>query len=190
MSELDRLVSKSYEQAKRGDWDQLFSDWNEIPLLALRCSRYIRQSSGWSFLHQAAYFGHKNACRYLIKMGSPIALLSNDKKSASDVARSKEFFDLADWLDRAIERDDSLWSPPQEMGLHPSSCLWLDANESLAVNDIFVSYANELVKIPKGSRYYVDDYERILVGWHGTFNPPCGMDGESLISTNTPPIDR
>ena len=57
MSEFQNLVTKAYEQAKSGNWDQVMSEWKEIPLLARRCSRYQRRSSGWTFLHQAAYFG-------------------------------------------------------------------------------------------------------------------------------------
>lgn len=182
MSELNRLVFTSYELAKKGRWDQVISDWTCIPLLGLRCSRYQREKSGWTFLHQAAYFGHQPACQYLIKLGAPVSLLSHDQNLASDVARTKGYVALADWLDRAIEKDDSLWAPPKEMGLHPSSCHWDDAKKCRAVNDIFVAYANGLVRIPIGSSYFVDDYDRILVGWHGTFDPPCGMDGEPLIS--------
>lgn len=37
------------------------------------------------------------------------------------------------------------------------------------------------MKIPKDARYYVDALERPLIGWHGTFDPPSGMDGESLL---------
>lgn len=182
MSELNRLVSASYDQAKGGRWDHVISDWTAIPLLGLRCSRYRRKGSGWTFLHQAAYFGHQQACRYLIKLGSSVNILSHDQKSASDVARSKGYATLADWLDRAVEKNDSLWAAPKEMGLHPSSCHWGDAKKCQAINDIFVAYADGLVIIPSGCSYFVDDYERILIGWHGTFDPPCGMDGEPLIS--------
>lgn len=34
---------------------------------------------------------------------------------------------------------------------------------------------------PAGSRYFADEFERTLVGWHGTYDPPRGMDGESMM---------
>jgi hypothetical protein len=44
-----------------------------------------------------------------------------------------------------------------------------------------VAYAGGVAAIPEGSRYFVDSFERTLVGWHDTYDPPCGMDGESMI---------
>jgi hypothetical protein len=35
--------------------------------------------------------------------------------------------------------------------------------------------------IEAGRRHYVDDFGRVLVGWHGSFDPPCGMDDEPMF---------
>tara|TARA_A100001011_G_C14292837_1_gene837014 strand:+ start:161 stop:295 length:135 start_codon:yes stop_codon:yes gene_type:complete len=35
--------------------------------------------------------------------------------------------------------------------------------------------------IPAGKDYYVDNRGHILIGWHGTYNPPLGMDDKPLI---------
>jgi hypothetical protein len=44
-----------------------------------------------------------------------------------------------------------------------------------------VAYAGCVVTIPQGSTYYVDSFGRVLIGWSGSHNPPCGMDGESMV---------
>jgi len=43
-----------------------------------------------------------------------------------------------------------------------------------AAKDIFIAYAGQSIKIPKGQTYYMRN-NKILVGWHGTTNPPQGM---------------
>lgn len=40
-----------------------------------------------------------------------------------------------------------------------------------------------LVQILKGQRYFVDSMNRVLVGWHGTYDSPSGMDGELMLMT-------
>lgn len=64
----------------------------------------------------------------------------------------------------------------------PSSSLWEDAEEREAAELRRVAYGGGVVTIPVGARYYVDSFERTLVGWHGTYDPPCGMDGESMVT--------
>jgi hypothetical protein len=44
-----------------------------------------------------------------------------------------------------------------------------------------VVYGGGIVRIPAGSRYFVDSFEPTLVGWYGIFDPPHGMDGESIL---------
>ena len=34
MSELQTLIEACYEQAKRGEWGRVLTDWQELPLLA------------------------------------------------------------------------------------------------------------------------------------------------------------
>ena len=43
-----------------------------------------------------------------------------------------------------------------------------------ATKDIFIAYRAQSKKIPKGETYYMRN-NKILVGWHGTTNPPQGM---------------
>lgn len=86
MSEQRQAIERAYEEAKRGDWEQVLSTWRQAPHLAQECSRYQKPSSGWTFLHQAAYFGHEVACRELIRLGAVIGTLSHERQSAADVA--------------------------------------------------------------------------------------------------------
>lgn len=181
MSEFQNLVSDAYEQAKRGSWTELLREWNEAPLFALRCSRYQKPSSGWTFLHQSAYFGNEAACRELIRFGASVHTKALDSKTATDVANEKGHLALAALLQRAGQGEQSLWLPPIDPNLLPSSGLWDEANERRAPKQILVSYANGVVKIPEGAKYFVDSFDRVLVGWHGTYDPPCGIDGESML---------
>lgn len=80
-----------------------------------------------------------------------------------------------------MQQMKSLWAPPTDPALLPSSCLWTEASERRAQAPMRVAYAGGVVKIAEGARYFVDRSERVLVGWHGTFDPPCGMDGESML---------
>ncbi len=45
---------------------------------------------------------------------------------------------------------------------------------------IRVAHGGGVVKIATGSRHFVDSFEGTLVGWHGTYDPPCGMGAEPM----------
>jgi len=181
VSEFDKFIIHTYDKAKSGDWAYVLSEWKEIPLLAKRCSRFQRESSGWTFLHQAAYFGHDIACRELIRLGAAIGCTSSEGKTAADVAHEKGHSALASLLQRANQNKESLWLTSTDPDLLPSSNSWGEALERRALEVMMVAYAGGIVRIPDGARYYADSFERILIGWHGTYDPPCGMDGESMM---------
>lgn len=182
MSELQNLIEQTYEQAKKGHWDRVLSEWKNIPRIAFRCSRYQRISSGWTFLHQAAYFGHEIACRELIGLGASVNRLSNAGKTSADVAEEEGHTALAALLRRAFQDEEgSLWGSSSDPDLRPSSCNWDEAIEHQATEAMLVAYGGGVVKIKIGSRYFVDSFGRVLIGWHGSYDPPCGMDGESMI---------
>lgn len=182
MSELQSVIEQAYETAKSGQWERLLSDWHNSELLLNRCSRYKKPGSLWSFLHQAAYFGNEQACRALIQRGSSVDGLTHDSRTPADIAEQRGHHELAIFLRAASTGQDSLWAPPMDPDVRPSSNRWREATEATANVDLFVAYGGGLVRIPKGSPYFVDSLGRVLVGWHGTFNPPCGMDGESMIT--------
>lgn len=176
-----QLIAQSYETAKRGEWDEILSEWKEIPFLARRCARYQKPSSGWTFLHQAAYFGRECACRELIRLGANAGKLSLDGKSPADIARAKGHGALESLLMRAAHEVESLWESSPDPDILPSSSQWCEAKERRATETMIIAYAGGLVRISREARYFSDSLDRVLVGWHGTYDPPCGMDGESMI---------
>lgn len=184
MSELQKIIDQAYEVAKSGDWDRLLLQWAESPVLANRCSRFKRSGSMWTFLHQAAYFGNERACREMIARGASVEALTHDALSPADVAAKKGFNQLADLLRRASPGPDSLWSAPLDPDVLPSSDRWSEAKSAISRSHLFVAYAGGLVSIPSGSSYFADELGRVLVGWHGTYSPPCGMDGRSMLETD------
>lgn len=181
MSELQGLITSLYDQAKSGYWDRVLSEWKELPLIARRCSRFQKSSSGWTFLHQAAFFGNQDACLELIRLGASTGNPSHDGKTAADIALEKGHTTLASQLRRALQDKDSLWVASADPDLLPCSNLWGEAVEHRAHEVLLVAYAGGVVRIPLGARYFTDSFARILVGWHGTYDPPCGMDGESIL---------
>lgn len=68
-----------------------------------------------------------------------------------------------------------------DLSLLPSSQLWEGAQERRAAEAMRVTYGGGVVDIQKGARYFVDSFEHVLVGWHGSYDPPCGIDGESMF---------
>jgi hypothetical protein len=138
-------------------------------------------------LTQAAYFGSEGGARLLVGAGARIGLTSRDGQTPAAVARTRGFPVLAGRLDAAMM--SSLWAleTHREPGLLPASCQWGEAVKK--TNDrphaIRVGYGGGVVDIPSGSQYWVDSWGRVLVGWHGTFDPPAGMDGESLVTVQT-----
>jgi hypothetical protein len=180
MNEHQHVIEGLYEQAKRGGWERVLQTWRTVGLVR-ECSRHQKESSGWTFLHQAAYWGHEVACRELIRAGAPLGALSRERQTAADVATERKHADLALLLRRASQGGESLWEPPKDAALLPSSSLWEDGEERQALEGRRVAYGGGVVTIPPGARYFVDSFDRTLVGWHGTYDPPCGMDGESMV---------
>ena len=181
MSELQYLIEKTYEAAKAGAWEIILADWRNSPVLARRCSRYIKQSSQWTFLHQAAYFGNELACRELIKLGASVDCVTHDSCTPADIAEKRGHYELTRFLRRASIGQDSLWAPPIDPDVRPSSNQWSEARQVRSDCHLLVAYGGGLVQIPKDTTYFLDSLGRVLVGWHGTFNPPCDMDGDSMI---------
>lgn len=182
MNELQGDVEQAYEAAKSGHWDRLLSMWADFDVLAKHCSRFTKPGSGWSFLHQAAYFGNQQACRALIGQGASTEALTHGSRTPAEVAEHKGHHELAVFLRNASMGRGTLWAPSMDPDTLPSSNRWEEATQTQADAGLLVAYGGGLVKIAKGTPHFVDALGRVLVGWHGTFNPPCGMDGESMLS--------
>ena len=63
----------------------------------------------------------------------------------------------------------------------PSSDRWSEGNPHTASEILLVQYGKRPIEIPAGSLYFTDNNGRILIGWHGTYDPPLDMGGSSLI---------
>jgi hypothetical protein len=176
MTELNSNVDQAYEWARSGNWAHVLETWKLDSQLSRACSRYREPSSGWTFLHLAARDGHEAASRELIRLGANGMLRTREMQSAADIAQQHQHHDLSNFLYRAAGSLGSLWHPSHDPGLLPSSNLWEEAQERRATESMRVAYGGGIVSIPAGSRYYVDSFERTLIGWHGSYDPPCGMD--------------
>ena len=51
-----------------------------------------------------------------------------------------------------------------------------------------VAYGGGRTVIRVGRRYYADSFDRALIGWHGTYDPPLDMGGSTLVASATSPI--
>ncbi|MDR1824479.1 MAG: hypothetical protein LBR27_04005 [Bifidobacteriaceae bacterium] len=176
-------VELLYAQAREGHWDAVLEAWQGNQELGQECAHYVKPSSGWTFLHQAAYFGHETACRELIRLGAAVTAPALDHQTAADVARLRGFAGLAELLACAGDLGETkLWLPPADATTLPSSSRFREASPRTATREMWVSYGGGVVAIQPGETYYVDAFERTLVGWHGSYNPPRGMDAQSMIN--------
>ncbi|NMO01141.1 ankyrin repeat domain-containing protein [Gordonia sp. TBRC 11910] len=178
----DGVVEQLYDQAKAGEWDAVLIRFGADPTSAARCSRFVKPTSGWTFLHQAAYAGHSPAARALIGLGAAVDAAAASGETPNGVARRRGHVGVMRLIDDAAARGAGLWAPSPDQTLMPASSAWQQAQRRRALLTRRVAYGGGAVEIPAGATYFVDDYERTLIGWHGTYDPPSGMDGESLVA--------
>jgi hypothetical protein len=169
------VIEVLYDLAKAGSWDRVLLAFDDDANLAGKCSRFRRASSGWTFLHQAAYLGHEAAARALIRLGASLTVRSNDGETAAAVTRRCGHERLCSVVEAAARTGDQLWEPSPDAKLLPSSCAWDEQSERRAVNTMKVAYGGGVVVIPTGARYFVDAFDRVVIGWHGSYDPPGGM---------------
>ena len=181
MSPQDQHVVHCYQLAALGAWPEVLSEWARHRPTARQCSRYRSPTSGWTFLHHAAAVGNEPACRELIRLGAATGSLTPGGKSAADLADEMGYGSLASLLRESTHGGESLWEPSENSDLAASSSSWGEAQERRATEDLQVGYGGGVVRISTGERYFVDSFERVLVGWHGSYDPPCGMDGEPMV---------
>ncbi len=174
-------VDEFYALAKQGEWAAVLAAWRLDPAFARRCAHYAKQTSGWTFLHQAAHFGAERAVRELVGWGASAAATSLDGQDVEAVARARGHDDVADLVSRAAGVDHGPWEAPLDPEVLPSSCLWDEAQVRRATTPMTVAYGGSLVDIRDGDQYFVDSFERVLVGWHGTYCPPLGMSAEPMV---------
>lgn len=181
------VVAHAYQMAKQGAWDELLAWWGAASVFAIVCSRYRNASSGWTFLHQAAYFGNEAASRELIRWGAKVNAAATNRETPADTANNRGHDGLADLLRAASTGESDLWEAPSDIDLLPSSNHWDEAVTCHAAAEMQVAYGGGSVVIPAGTRYFADALGRTLVGWHGTYNPPSDMGGYSSIADELAP---
>lgn len=172
-------VERAYALARSGRWDAVLESWACDRALLVACSRYRRPGSLWTFLHQAAHFGQEPAIRVLIAAGASTAA---EGDTPAQAARRRGHFRIADLLDHAARGAEGLWQAPSDPGFLPSSSLFEEARERTANANMIIAYGGGRVSIPAGQRHHTDSFDRVLVGWHGTYDPPrtTGMEDISL----------
>ncbi|WBR14440.1 Ankyrin repeat protein [Pandoravirus kuranda] len=225
---MDSLVGRLYEEAKRGRWDLVLQRIEADSALGARAAAYVRPASGWTFLHQAAFWGHDNACRVLLAAGASAAVVCRAGTRPDQAARRRKHDDLATWLcgladeaprtQRAHDGRRATTATTNLGAIVRSACSdgmnrlrrlsksthasaastrapiddtpgtivacsgrYAEAIEMCAATRMDVVYGGGVVHVPQGARYYVDTTGGVLVGWHGTFDPPLGMDGLPLV---------
>jgi uncharacterized protein len=174
-------IVRIYELGKAGRWDEVTKSFDDDPLLAGHAVRYVRESSGWSLLHQACFWGNRDAVALCLKYGADPSLVTNDSQTAPQVAAWKGYSQLSTDLLAALSKCGSLWRPTSDPRLQASSCIWNERIKCVAAKDFSAGYGGGEVHITAGETYFADSWGRVLVGWHGTTNPPSGMDGESML---------
>eukprot|EP00455_Lapot_gusevi_P027289 TRINITY_DN2885_c0_g2_i3.p1 TRINITY_DN2885_c0_g2~~TRINITY_DN2885_c0_g2_i3.p1 ORF type:complete len:222 (-),score=31.20 TRINITY_DN2885_c0_g2_i3:16-681(-) len=182
-------LEQLYQQAVSGSWEPILSAFDSNGLLARRAARYICPTSGSTFLHQAVLWGHLDAIKALIKYGASSEIADQDGKTPVEVAQEKGHAQVPELLSQ-IMPSKSAWCPSSNPAFIATSSLFNQAQPRVATEQMTVSYAGRDIKIEPGKTYYIDSLGRVLVGWHGSYDPPCGMDGECMVNCEQPVAHR
>lgn len=117
----------------------------------------------------------------VLRLGASLSATSKERATACEVAGRGGHAALEALMRRAAVGATGLWEPSSAADLLPSSSAWAERAERRAWRELRVGYGGGCVVIPAGGRHHVDSFERILVGWHGTYDPPTSMDGETMF---------
>lgn len=198
VSYYQKQIESVYAAAKTGRWREALEHVRADSKFARHFARYVRPSSGFTPLHHAVNSDNMEAVMEMIKHGAVIDLKSLDNITPIDLAKKLGFDFMVAFLERAFTHGSEYWVPSKEADFVAGSCAWQEAKETTASEDMQVMYSGELAHIHgcdlpqlrKGDRYYQDDCGRVLVGWHGSIDPPRRFDGESLLEHQHHPEDR
>lgn len=175
-----------YRSGKNGKWDEVVSFLTSNTISVVDAIILYRNStSGYTLLHQAAWWGNEDAVKLILRFvsGRQSEVRCNNGKLAVDVAREKGHDNVAKILATHL-RFERIKAEPSIWGLGkivPSSRAWEESRKTTAEDNLQVMYAGALISIKKGKTIYRDSANNILVGWHGTYSPPRGMDGEPMV---------
>lgn len=135
----------------------------------------------WRAIHYAAKFGQLELTKELIRHGAHPVLPVSGKRPV-DLAKEGGHSSVVGVLYDVQANSSANWSPPEDSSLWPSSCWWESGRKTTSKEPKRIAYAGGIVELAAGETRFEDTYGRTLIGWHGTYNPPCGMDGDSVIS--------
>lgn len=169
----EKRVMELYSLAKSGRWGDVMNAMSEQRAIAVACCRYVDESTGWTFLHEAAYSGHGIAARALIGLGAAVGARGNDGRSPEEVALSRGEEGLAALLQRAKVGES--WAASADESVLPTSYGAAKCEARRALLNVRFAYGGRIITIRAGSRYYVDEFERVLVGREGSYDPPHGI---------------
>lgn len=146
-------LDKVYMECKNNNWGLFYELYKTQQLSSL--AGYKNEHSGWTFLHQAVYWSEIRAIKMMQRaFGGP---------------RFRDLLQCRDSQGRTVE---SLSVPASE-----NWSIRDKVKQRRAEDNMIVYYMGRLVYINIDDVYYVDDENRVIIGWHGT-NPPRDMDGE------------
>jgi hypothetical protein len=167
----------------QGECSSVLQQLGASPSVARWLARFVAPTTGWTALHQAAYHDHQLLAARLIELGADVHAATKGGATAAGVAQQCGHVGMTKLLGEAGQGQPPL-PPPSTSSMHllPSSQQWHPSQQRTAHCTLHVSYAGGVVTIPAGEHYWTDAAGQVLVGWHGTYNPPCGMDGESMLS--------
>jgi uncharacterized protein len=170
-----------YRLGKQGRWNFILPMFEINPYLGAVASRYVKETSGWTLLHQAAYFGEFDAVKRLMTLGADPSIKGKDGKTAAEVAMERDHKSLHNFIENRT--CGGLWEPVRDPRIWPSSNKFRDGKitKKICESTRIVGYGGGEVVLRPGQTYYVDDLDRVIVGWHGSTDPPCGMDGDPMI---------
>jgi uncharacterized protein len=170
-------------RAADGEWSAVADALARDPALGARAARVVLDPDRRTLLHLAALAGEEAAARALIGLGARTDARDGAGATPADLADGPHPA-LGQLLREAAWTGSGPWGPTEEVGPRPSSSRWAGATARHAAEPFEVAYGGSIVRIQRGTRYFVDEFHRVLVGWHGTTDPPSGMYGESMVSAD------
>ena len=127
-------AAELYEHAKAGRWRRVLV----LPLTA-EVAAFAKPRSGWTLLHQAAYWGDAEAAQALVAAGSDVRARTRDDETPADVARAHGHAALADAALAPPPMPTPLPPPPDthaaELYEHVKAAKWTAALAALASDD-------------------------------------------------------
>ncbi|KNC49127.1 uncharacterized protein AMSG_05097 [Thecamonas trahens ATCC 50062] len=152
-------ASEVYEAGKRGEWDVVLAVIGERSEAAAAAARFVN-----------------DAVRVVVGAGAVLDHKDKDGKMPIEVAKDEPTIALI-----KLAMDNALAQQTSPVVFPPA------APDSPAVKIInvgptyHIAYGGGVTSAYNGRAVWLDEFGRVLVGWHGTVSPPSGMAGEDLM---------